>query len=205
MVSIKSSAFHSGKAPGDALRKNASGYDCLIEEQQGTSPPLPLCFRMWPYLHQSENRGTWLSHYPPPPSFLTGSILMQGKLVHMNFAKSHGFCQAPNRLEISHHHHHHHHHPVSPIPTRHPMQPDICWLTIKGTARASQQSRQSLRFPGLSSMLPVQVALKVADVGHLCAPLPIHKRWTARLTEEFFCQGDREYPEHTIFNAACML
>ena len=39
----------------------------------------------------------------------------------------------------------------------------------------------------------LQVALKIADVGHLCAPAPIHKRWTAQLTEEFFCQGDREH------------
>lgn len=38
----------------------------------------------------------------------------------------------------------------------------------------------------------LQVALKLADVGHLCSPLPIHQRWTALLTEEFFRQGDRE-------------
>ena len=38
----------------------------------------------------------------------------------------------------------------------------------------------------------MQVALKATDIGHLAAPLPVHKRWTSQLTEEFFCQGDRK-------------
>jgi hypothetical protein len=37
-----------------------------------------------------------------------------------------------------------------------------------------------------------QVALKVADVGHLAAPWDVHTRWVACLEEEFFRQGDRE-------------
>ncbi|KAG2496426.1 hypothetical protein HYH03_005650 [Edaphochlamys debaryana] len=41
-------------------------------------------------------------------------------------------------------------------------------------------------------LLSVQLALKVADVGHLGAELAVHKRWLGVLEEEFFRQGDRE-------------
>lgn len=37
-------------------------------------------------------------------------------------------------------------------------------------------------------MLPVQVALKCADVGHLAAPWDVHLRWVSGLEEEFFRQ-----------------
>jgi len=40
--------------------------------------------------------------------------------------------------------------------------------------------------------LKLQVALKVADLGHLAAPQGVHREWVERLQEEFFCQGDRE-------------
>lgn len=36
------------------------------------------------------------------------------------------------------------------------------------------------------------MALKLSDLGHLAAPLPVHLRWVAGLEEEFFRQGDRE-------------
>lgn len=36
------------------------------------------------------------------------------------------------------------------------------------------------------------MALKLADMGHLSAPLPVHLRWVAALEEEFFRQGDAE-------------
>ncbi|KAG2484636.1 hypothetical protein HYH03_016589 [Edaphochlamys debaryana] len=40
--------------------------------------------------------------------------------------------------------------------------------------------------------LTLQIALKVADIGHLGAELAVHKRWLGVLEEEFFRQGDRE-------------
>ena len=38
----------------------------------------------------------------------------------------------------------------------------------------------------------LQVALKAADIGHLAAPPPVHQRWTQKLTDEMFLQGDRK-------------
>ena len=38
----------------------------------------------------------------------------------------------------------------------------------------------------------MQMAIKVADVGHLAACFPVHYRWVKCLEEEFFMQGDRE-------------
>ena len=38
----------------------------------------------------------------------------------------------------------------------------------------------------------MQMALKCADLGHLCSPLEVHKRWVSGLEEEMFRQGDRE-------------
>ncbi|MEW5307541.1 MAG: hypothetical protein WDW36_009929 [Sanguina aurantia] len=46
-------------------------------------------------------------------------------------------------------------------------------------------------------LLSIQMALKLADLGHLSAPLHVHLRWVAALEEEFFRQGDAE--------KACML
>ncbi|MEW5317248.1 MAG: hypothetical protein WDW38_008563 [Sanguina aurantia] len=46
-------------------------------------------------------------------------------------------------------------------------------------------------------LLSLQMALKLADLGHLSAPLHVHLRWVAALEEEFFRQGDAE--------KACML
>jgi hypothetical protein len=40
--------------------------------------------------------------------------------------------------------------------------------------------------------IPCQIALKAADLGHVCDPTPIHLQWVARLEEEFFLQGDAE-------------
>jgi hypothetical protein len=37
-----------------------------------------------------------------------------------------------------------------------------------------------------------QMAIKAADLGHLCDPTPTHLRWVAALEEEFFKQGDAE-------------
>ncbi|MEW5305766.1 MAG: hypothetical protein WDW36_008285 [Sanguina aurantia] len=41
-------------------------------------------------------------------------------------------------------------------------------------------------------LLSLQMALKLADLGHLSAPLHVHLRWVAALEEEFFRQGDAE-------------
>eukprot|EP00899_Mesostigma_viride_P013796 jgi/Mesvir1/22417/Mv17897-RA.1 len=41
-------------------------------------------------------------------------------------------------------------------------------------------------------LLLMQVALKVADIGHAAKKLDIHKKWTAAITEEFYLQGDKE-------------
>lgn len=40
--------------------------------------------------------------------------------------------------------------------------------------------------------LVLQIAIKVADLGHLALPMDIHSVWLERLQEEFFDQGDRE-------------
>ena len=41
-------------------------------------------------------------------------------------------------------------------------------------------------------LLSLQLALKVADLGHLCESLDVHLQWVHRLEDEFFLQGDRE-------------
>ncbi|KAG2439842.1 hypothetical protein HYH02_010474 [Chlamydomonas schloesseri] len=41
-------------------------------------------------------------------------------------------------------------------------------------------------------LLSLQLAIKVADLGHLGESLEVHKRWLAGLEEEFFRQGDKE-------------
>jgi hypothetical protein len=38
----------------------------------------------------------------------------------------------------------------------------------------------------------LKVALKAADLGHLCEELPVHRRWVGALEEECFRQGDLE-------------
>jgi hypothetical protein len=45
---------------------------------------------------------------------------------------------------------------------------------------------------GIPHMFYSQIALKMADLGHLCDPTPIHLQWVQRLEEEFFMQGDAE-------------
>ncbi|KAK9866695.1 hypothetical protein WJX84_006873 [Apatococcus fuscideae] len=46
--------------------------------------------------------------------------------------------------------------------------------------------------PHDQKLLIAQVALKVADIGHLCSPCKVHLRWAEQLKEEFFRQGDQE-------------
>eukprot|EP00899_Mesostigma_viride_P004418 jgi/Mesvir1/13978/Mv25581-RA.8 len=41
-------------------------------------------------------------------------------------------------------------------------------------------------------ILLLQLALKVADIGHTAKPLKVHQEWTQRACEEFYRQGDME-------------
>eukprot|EP00899_Mesostigma_viride_P001453 jgi/Mesvir1/11308/Mv01090-RA.2 len=41
-------------------------------------------------------------------------------------------------------------------------------------------------------LLLLQMALKVADLGHSAKPLAVHQEWSRRVTEEFYKQGDAE-------------
>jgi hypothetical protein len=48
--------------------------------------------------------------------------------------------------------------------------------------KTSEKSRLSL----------LKMALKCADLGHSAKVLPLHEKWTLRITEEFYRQGDDE-------------
>mmetsp|Transcript_19716 Transcript_19716/g.47074 ORF Transcript_19716/g.47074 Transcript_19716/m.47074 type:complete len:551 (+) Transcript_19716:188-1840(+) len=41
-------------------------------------------------------------------------------------------------------------------------------------------------------LITLQMALKVSDIGHCCLPWEQHQKWSLRLQEEFFKQGDME-------------
>jgi len=41
-------------------------------------------------------------------------------------------------------------------------------------------------------LLVLEMALKIADVGHMSAPFDIHTEWSRKLEKEFFAQGDME-------------
>eukprot|EP00899_Mesostigma_viride_P016284 jgi/Mesvir1/24657/Mv21958-RA.2 len=45
-------------------------------------------------------------------------------------------------------------------------------------------------------LLLLRMAIKVADLGHTCKPLPLHQQWTALIVEEFYLQGDAERAQH---------
>ena len=67
-------------------------------------------------------------------------------------------------------------------------------MSAAGSGSDGQQ-QQAQNCSGLSeseTILVLQVALKVADLGHLRAPLDIHRRWVAGLCSEFYAQGDLE-------------
>ena len=52
-----------------------------------------------------------------------------------------------------------------------------------------------------------QGAIKVADIGHLYAPKEVHIKWSERLEEEMWLQGDvekqRDMKVLTLMPAAC--
>ena len=41
-------------------------------------------------------------------------------------------------------------------------------------------------------VMTMKMALKCADIGHAAKRLSLHEKWTARITEEFYRQGDEE-------------
>ncbi|MEW5305806.1 MAG: hypothetical protein WDW36_008323 [Sanguina aurantia] len=53
-------------------------------------------------------------------------------------------------------------------------------------------TRPKVPLDNTERLLSIQMALKLADLGHLSAPLHVHLRWVAALEEEFFRQGDAE-------------
>ena len=44
----------------------------------------------------------------------------------------------------------------------------------------------------VDSKLLLSMAIKFADLGHVCKPLDLHLMWTERVTQEFWALGDRE-------------
>ncbi len=72
-------------------------------------------------------------------------------------------------------------HPTFPPRTASPTKPPGTWPTPPTPPLATRPRA-----------VPLQVALKVADIGHLSGELGVHKRWLGVLEEEFFRQGDRE-------------
>lgn len=51
---------------------------------------------------------------------------------------------------------------------------------------------QAMPASGKDALLLLQVAMKCADLGHLALGWELHRKWVARLEEEFYAQGDRE-------------
>jgi len=47
-----------------------------------------------------------------------------------------------------------------------------------------------------SRLMVHKMALKCGDLGHSTKPLVLHEKWTARITEEFYRQGDEERKRH---------
>eukprot|EP00899_Mesostigma_viride_P017711 jgi/Mesvir1/25941/Mv20935-RA.1 len=58
-------------------------------------------------------------------------------------------------------------------------------------ARVSQETPWDLEKDS-DRLLLLQLALKVADIGHAAKPLAIHQEWSRRVNEEFYLQGDAE-------------
>lgn len=51
---------------------------------------------------------------------------------------------------------------------------------------------RNVQISSMYSFNLTQMALKLADLGHLSAPLAVHLRWVDALEEEFFRQGEKE-------------
>jgi len=57
---------------------------------------------------------------------------------------------------------------------------------FKGIADQPNYQEEDNRFSAMS------IALKCADIAHGAKELQLHKRWSRRIVEEFYLQGDRE-------------
>eukprot|EP00873_Tetraselmis_striata_P042902 jgi/Tetstr1/463166/TSEL_008100.t1 len=62
-------------------------------------------------------------------------------------------------------------------------KPELKWMNSAELWVALEQKHR---------LLVLQVALKVADIGHCALPWDIHREWLQRLEDEFFEQGDKE-------------
>ncbi len=58
--------------------------------------------------------------------------------------------------------------------------------------KSAVQGGQIVKTSDKSRLLINKMALKCGDLGHSAKQLTLHKRWTDRITEEFFQQGDDE-------------
>ena len=79
-------------------------------------------------------------------------------------------------------------------------------LHWQGTSAPYKLGADAVASLHVRNSVVMQVALKATDIGHLAAPLAVHKRWTSQLTEEFFCQGDRKpfaQIEHCMLRYQC--
>jgi len=68
---------------------------------------------------------------------------------------------------------------------------------FKNIADSLQMTEENDRFLSLS------IALKCADVCHGAKELGLHKRWSRRIIEEFFGQGDKERKFHIPVTPSC--
>jgi cAMP-specific phosphodiesterase 4 len=56
----------------------------------------------------------------------------------------------------------------------------------------TNSSPQSESLPIQDAMVLLQMAMKIADLGHLALGWDVHMKWVLRLEKEFFAQGDKE-------------
>ena len=46
----------------------------------------------------------------------------------------------------------------------------------------------SFRSQNVDNMTVMEIAIKISDIGHCAKRLPLHLKWTERITEEFWQQ-----------------
>ena len=64
--------------------------------------------------------------------------------------------------------------------------------TLGGSSVSSFQSTSITALDNEARLMVMKMALKCADIGHSAKRLQLHEKWTARITEEFYRQGDEE-------------
>ena len=68
---------------------------------------------------------------------------------------------------------------------------------FKGIADHPNPNEEENRF------LSMSIALKCADVGHGAKELTLHKKWSRRIIEEFYLQGDKEREHYIPVSPLC--